>query len=138
MFQAKGNAPALALCGLPLVVKKTTTKTKLTEREDYDNQWATFLMIDPVTGFAPKKWQSNVGPVLVYRPEGLDLTADDMDVTNTFLNDLLDEFGDGDFDPKSWLNPQFFQEYIRDMKEDRNSGPMSQGSKLEGLTILNS
>jgi hypothetical protein len=92
-------------------------------------------MIDPVSGFAPASWQSYVGPVLVFRPGGLDLSADDMDVINTFLDRLLDMFGDGpEFNPRTWLNPDFFQRFVRDMKEERKNSEM--GSALEGLNIL--
>jgi hypothetical protein len=34
----KDNSPALALCGVPLVVKKVKPKKSLSERADYDNR----------------------------------------------------------------------------------------------------
>lgn len=103
-----GNSPALKLCGCPLIVKR------LADGSSGDNQWATWLMIDPISGFAPQEWQRNVGKTLVYRPGGLDLDIDDMSSINEFLGDLLDRYSDGPgFDPGSWLNPDKFQRYIR-------------------------
>ena len=109
-----GNSPALALCGLPLVVQKVEPGNRLSYQSDYDNHMATWLMIEPSSGFAPPEWQSYVGPVLVYRPGGLDFSSDDNDVTNEFLGNLLDKYGDGPgFDPMTWLNQSFFQEFVR-------------------------
>lgn len=109
-----GNSPALALCGLPLVVQKVEPVNSLFDRSDYDNHMATWLMIEPSSGFAPPEWQSYVGPVLVYRPGGLDFSSDDNNVTNEFLGALLDMYGDGPgFDPMTWLNQSFFQEFVR-------------------------
>lgn len=110
-----GNAPALALCDCPLVVKMVGERSG-------DNQWATWMMIDPVSGFAPPMWQTNVGQTLVYRPGGKDLGRDDMCSINEFLGDLLDHYGEKDFDPRSWLNPEWFCRYIR------SSGSYSIGS----------
>jgi len=43
-------------------------------------------------------------------------------------------FGEGpDFDPRTWLNPEFFQLFIRDMKEGRENS--QSGSALEDITI---
>ena len=41
-------------------------------------------MIDPSTGFAPPRWQSHVGPVVAWRPEG-GVLADDMCLLYDFL-----------------------------------------------------
>lgn len=109
-----GNCPALALCGVPFVVKKIESRTSLRERYHYDNQWATYMMIDPISGFAPPEWQSYVGSVLIYRPGGKHCGGDDVGVVNHFLNDILDKYPEGrSFDPMTWLNPRFFQKYAR-------------------------
>ena len=122
----RGNSPAMALCGLPLIVKQTTPRRRLQEPVDYDNQWATWLMIEPMSGLAPPKWQSYVGPVLVYRPNALDLSVDDMVVIHDFLYELMDCYGDGpDFEPQSELNPDSFHEHVSNFKDE-----------MKGLTIL--
>jgi len=131
-----GNCPAMALCGWPLMVQKTKPRKILVERGDYDNVWATWLMINPNNGFAPLKWQSYVGPVYVFRPNGsADVSCDDMDATNEFLSSLLDMYGgdEPDFDPRTWLNPDFFSRFINTLKSNREESNM--GSALEGLTL---
>uniref|UniRef100_A0A7S1YHI8 Uncharacterized protein n=1 Tax=Grammatophora oceanica TaxID=210454 RepID=A0A7S1YHI8_9STRA len=132
----RGNSPAMALCGLPLIVKKTTPRRRLGDQSDYDNQWATWLMIDPRSGFAPSEWQSYVGPVYVFRPSGSgDVSGDDMEVINDFLSSLLDAFGDGpDFNPQEMLNPVYFSEFVQQAKSHQEQSDMA--SALEGLTIL--
>lgn len=131
----RGNAPAMALCGLPLVVKKTTPRKRLGDRADYDNQWATWLMIEPNSGFAPAEWQSGVGPVLVYRPSGKIFSADDMDATNEFLSSLLDAYGDGpEFNPRTWINPDFFRNFVQQLRAGREVSNV--GSALKGLTLM--
>ena len=50
-------------------------------------------MTTPVTnrsGFAPSEWQSNIGPVVVWRPGDHSVSADDMSLFNDFLSALLD------------------------------------------------
>jgi hypothetical protein len=116
----------MALCGLPLTVKQTTPRRRLEEQRDYDNRWATRIMIDPVSGFAPPKWLSFVGPVLVYRPKGLDLSFHDMLVIHDFLSDLMNYYGDGpDFEPQTMLNLESFHEHVSLFKDE-----------MKGLTIL--
>ena len=135
MFQCdrRGNALVLALCGLPIMVKKVKPYVRLREREDYDNQWATWMMIDPRSGFAPPEWQSYVGPVLVYRPGGFEYSYDDVNVTNDFVSALFDQYPDGpDFDPSTWLNEEFFQKVIRCQKDNAEAN-----NRRWHLNILN-
>eukprot|EP00656_Telonema_subtile_P043623 TRINITY_DN49972_c0_g1_i1.p1 TRINITY_DN49972_c0_g1~~TRINITY_DN49972_c0_g1_i1.p1 ORF type:complete len:256 (-),score=67.09 TRINITY_DN49972_c0_g1_i1:31-798(-) len=83
--------------GVPLLVAKAQPYLKLRERRDFDNQWATWLMIEQSNGgFAPAEWQSYVGPVLVYREDEQAFNSDDMLIVNDYLSCLLDEFGDGE------------------------------------------
>ena len=108
-----GNSPVMNLVGVPLVVKKTKPYTDLSSWGATDNQKATYLMIEAASGFAPPQWQSNVGPVLVYRPGGLNLGYHDMWAIHSFLSKLLDRYGDGEmFDPATWLNSRKFQYII--------------------------
>jgi hypothetical protein len=67
----QGNSPVMALCGFPLIVRKTKPRSNtLRDQADYDNQWATWMKIDPNDGFSPPDCQSFVGPVYVYHPNG--------------------------------------------------------------------
>lgn len=124
----QGNAPALAMCGVPIVVEQTQHRgsRKLRERPDYDCQFATWLMIDPKSGFAPDKWQSWVGPVVVYRPGGLDFGSDDINVLTQWVSTLLDYYSEPGFDYTKWLTPKRFQKFKEDWIEDKreNISPM--------------
>lgn len=114
-----GNSRVMMHCGLNLMVQRVKPYIPLNERVDYDNQWATFLMINPNDGFAPMDWQSYVGPVLVYRPGGLDCNVDDMTVVNDYLNELLDVFADeGQKETRKWINKEFFQSFARRNQSD--------------------
>lgn len=107
-----GNVPVMKLCGLPLFVKKVKPYRYLSDFGAADNQRATYLMIEPHNGFAPHQWQNNVGPVLVYRPGGLDLSYHDMVCVNTYFFEILDEYSER-HDPMRWLNQDFFQRIAR-------------------------
>lgn len=61
---------------------------------DLDNQWATYLMIDPISGFAPPKWQARVGPVVVFRPDGTDISMKEVACMHGFIDQLLDDFSE--------------------------------------------
>ena len=101
------------MCGVPIVVEKTQHQgsRKLCEQSDYDCHLATWLMIEPQSGFAPAQWQSWVGPVLIYRPGGLDFGNDDIDVLTEWVSTLLDYYPEPDFDYTEWLTPGRFQQF---------------------------
>ena len=67
------------------------------------------MMIDPATGIAPPEWQNNVGPVVVWRERGHDVSLDDMTLLSRFISDLLDQYSekegvqpDRDITPSVW------------------------------------
>ena len=76
------------------------------------------MMIDSNSGFAPPKWQSNIGSVVVWRQNGLPISADDMCLLNDFLSRLLDLYPEleGEVDP---------DRYITHFKERAESGAES-------------
>lgn len=41
--------------------------------QSQNNYWCTYLMIDPVSGFAPMQW-SDLGPVLICRKDRMPIT----------------------------------------------------------------
>ena len=98
-------APISTLLGIPLRVACVKPRSQLLERVDYDNVWATWMMIDPVSGFAPLEWQSYVGPVVVWRPIGA-VSTHDMCLLNDFLNIMLDRYSEGDVIPRRDLTPK--------------------------------
>lgn len=113
----KGDSPVMALCGLPLAIKRVNAYKDLSRSGQWamDNQRATYLMINPMSGFAPYEWQTYVGPVLVYRPGGLDLNFYDMVCINTYFYEIIDSYAEepGTFNPMNWVNPAYFQRIVR-------------------------
>ena len=93
----------------PLRITRVAPRSKLTEREHYDNQWTTYMMIEPVSGLAPPPWQSSIGAVVAWRESGAPVSADDMCLFNDYLSNLLDRYSDArvdpgrDFTPAKWL-----------------------------------
>ena len=51
----------------------------------YDCHPATWLQIDPNTGWAPPVWQNWVGSTLLYRSDGADFTADDFSLAFEYV-----------------------------------------------------
>lgn len=63
---------------------------------DTDNQHATWLMIDPGSGFAPPAWQGGIGSVHVARPDRSPLTTEILAGIVDYVSDILDAFGERD------------------------------------------
>ena len=98
-------APVPALLGIPLHVTRVRPRSDLAGGADMDNQWATWMMIEPGSGFAPQRWQAGqAGPVVVWRPDGGGaVSSHDMALLNDFLSALLDRYSDGDVVPVSQI-----------------------------------
>ena len=83
-----------------------------------DNQWATYFVVDAVNGFAPPAWQAQVGPVVLFRPDGADLSIKEACCMQDFLDRLLDRFGD--VEPGGLLDqmtPQHFERFQTEFNE---------------------
>lgn len=78
--------------GYPLVMDVIIPH--LPRGQETDNQHATWLMIDPVTGFAPPAWQGGIGSVHVARPDRAPLTSDTLAAITDYVSDILDAFGE--------------------------------------------
>ena len=119
------SCPIAAKLGFPLRIAKVRPRTVLRSRPDYDNQWVTWMMIDLVSGFAPSQWQGNIGPVVVWREDGGDVSSDDMCLLNDYLDGLLDQYSEGpgsvvpdrDINPSVWST---FKMRAADSYEDIN------------------
>ncbi|KAF7316395.1 MYND-type domain-containing protein [Mycena indigotica] len=83
-----------------------------------DNQRATYLMINPVDGFAPPEWQMCVGTVTVMRQDGKPLTRESIETIWMYHDHLLDLFGEG-APPYSQMTRQKFEKYCERYKEER-------------------
>ena len=109
----EGNCQVMAMVEVPLMIVKTKPYADLSALGAADNVMATYLQINVEGGIAPPRWQSNVGPVLVYRPRAKDLAFYDMWAIHSFLSNLLDSYGEPSFNPSTCLNSKTFQHRIR-------------------------
>ncbi|KAJ7481653.1 hypothetical protein FB451DRAFT_133796 [Mycena latifolia] len=112
--------PVSAQVGLPLVIYRhlRADPSSMDRDPGLDNQRATFLMIDPESGFAPPEWQMCVGSVTVMRQDGKPLTRQSIETIWMYHNRLLDLFGDG-ATPRRMMTREGFINYCRNYKEDQ-------------------
>ena len=98
--------------GFPLIVRRPTIESArglLT-----DNQHATWLMIDPTTGFAPAEWQSGVGDVIVARADRQALETETLAAITDYISDILDAFGNGLRAAQKYYSRDRLDKYIAD------------------------
>jgi hypothetical protein len=100
--------PIFANMGHNIGIYRYFDFTKLERSADYDNRFATWMMIDPVSGFAPPDWQMQIGPVLVVRKDG-SVTLGDITILTDWLGGLLDQWGDGYVTRETVSKKQFTQ-----------------------------
>ncbi|KAJ7792957.1 hypothetical protein B0H14DRAFT_156741 [Mycena olivaceomarginata] len=84
-----------------------------------DNQRATFLMIDPRSGFAPPEWQQCVGSVTVMRKDGKPLTRQSIETIWMYHDRLLDLFGDDPAIAHRMMTSDGFKKYCAQYKRER-------------------
>ena len=70
-------------------------------------------MIDAATGFAPGRWQSHVGPVVVWRATFQPFSSDDFWLVQDFLTNLLDKYADSAVQLSRDVTPEAFQKSKR-------------------------
>eukprot|EP00928_Gymnodinium_smaydae_P038677 TRINITY_DN26627_c0_g1_i1.p1 TRINITY_DN26627_c0_g1~~TRINITY_DN26627_c0_g1_i1.p1 ORF type:complete len:279 (+),score=35.50 TRINITY_DN26627_c0_g1_i1:81-839(+) len=121
-------SPLSTVLGFPLRLSRVLPRSDLRERADWDNQWATWMMIDPKTGFAPDNWQSFVGPVVVWRSDG-QISSDDMCLLNDFLDGLLDKYSEGSVVPEKHLTPEAWTRAKEKILENKRLNPHMQQYK---------
>ena len=84
--------PITVRFGYPLVMKRTQLNLK--RSPDTDNQHATWLNIDPSTGWAPDTWQHSIGSVIVANPDMKPLKISTLGAITDYVSDILDDFGE--------------------------------------------
>ncbi|KAH8752794.1 hypothetical protein F5883DRAFT_506445 [Diaporthe sp. PMI_573] len=109
--------PVPRLIEVPLVFHRVGTQSA--NRADLDNQIATYLNIDPETGFAPPEWQSYVGTVLVARKDEKPLLPQHLEGVWMYCDYILDLFGEGEGAPTHLYNRQAFEEWWKDYYEEQ-------------------
>ncbi|KAJ6495263.1 hypothetical protein C8R45DRAFT_165522 [Mycena sanguinolenta] len=112
--------PVSAQVGLPIVMYRHLKEDPLDMDRDagLDNQKATYLMIDPISGFAPPEWQMCVGSVTVMRKDGKLLTHESIETIWMYHDRILDLFGDNGSAPRRMMTSQGFKEYCAGYKDD--------------------
>jgi hypothetical protein len=71
------------------------THSNLQRSPATDNQHATWLNINPNTGFAPDIWQHSIGNVIVANLDRSPLAGSRLAAITDYVSDILDEFGNG-------------------------------------------
>lgn len=100
-------SPVSRLIDIPLCVARVQAHKLIDNQADSDNQWATNFMIEPLSGIAPSHWQSQVGPVVIWRSDLEPFSADDARLVHSFISDLLERYPCDD--PLTYITPSIFQ-----------------------------
>ncbi len=103
------TSPVSKLIGIELCVAKVEPLYEVfSDRVQYDNQFITYLMIDPVCGIAPDRWQAYVGPAVVWRASWQPFSSDDAFLLHDFITTLLDKYSCGQVRPSRDITPAAF------------------------------
>jgi len=98
--------------GFPLIVQRPSPHPPRGQASN--NQHATWLMIDPTSGFAPSEWQGGIGTVIVARADMEPLDTSTLGAITDYVSDILDAFGDGLGRAQKYYNRQKLDEFIVD------------------------
>jgi len=106
-------SPISQRIGLPLHVTRWEPDRSLQTAEDLDSVWVGHLMMDPKTARIPYDWHRMPGPVIVWRADGGDFSADDLCLVVCYIDQLLPRYDDtaSPFDADKEVTPDAFQRY---------------------------
>lgn len=116
-----------AALGVPLNVVRLEPERDLRSTSDFDNDWLAHLMLDPKTGSVQSSWSIKPGPVVVWRADGGDLSADDVCLLVCFIDTLLPKYADKEnpIDVDEEVTPEMFQSFkAREMALDSYYAPL--------------
>lgn len=85
-----------------------------------DNQHATWLNIDPESGFAPPRWQGGIGSVVVANADGTLLDSETLSAIVDYVSVILDAFGDGEV-PRWKYNRKSLDKFLEQYLDMRNN-----------------
>jgi len=107
------SSPVSERIGLPLHITRWEPDRSLVSSSDFENIWAGHLMMDLATGRVPHEWHTMPGPLVVWRADGSDFSADDLCLVVCFVDELLQRFGDREapFDPDMEVTPEAFERF---------------------------
>ncbi len=98
--------------GFPLLVRRSEDVSA--GRPLGDNPHATWLMINPATGFAPAEWQRGVGNVIVARADREALETKTLGALTDYISDIMDAFEDGTGAAQKYYNRDRLDRFIED------------------------
>ncbi len=98
--------------GFPLLVQRQQEKS--VRGPLGDNPHATWLMIDPATGFAPAEWQSGLGNVVIARADGKALETATLGAITDYISDIMEAFENGVGAAQRYYNRERLDKYIAD------------------------
>lgn len=111
------------MCGIPLMMDWLNDKKS-------DNQFATYIMADPLTGFSPDEFQSKAGTIILFREDQIELSDEDLNYIWNYFAMLMnytiyEETGTDIVEYESWqgmvqhqcMNKKVWNNNIRAMKE---------------------
>ena len=96
---------------LPIVVIRHRPAGKPAEVR-FDNKPATWMMIEPISGFASQDWQSAVGTVTIARQDGKFFDVITCGILHEFNSLILDAFADSQADGHALMNPKSFERFF--------------------------
>ena len=110
-FDAASESPVMKLVGIPVCVFEL--------QRGRDNQWATYFMIDPVTGLAVTTGLQfgDMGPVLVLRRDRVPITVEQVCMLGDYFNRVIDEFG-GDDDRNIYKTKMTRKAFLRFLESE--------------------
>ncbi|KAJ3526579.1 hypothetical protein NMY22_g10109 [Coprinellus aureogranulatus] len=127
------TAPLPKRVGIPLIVyKQPRPPRERYQRERLDNQKTTYLMIDPVTGFAPAQWQQDIGTVTVIRADHKPLTLPEIETIWMYQDWILDLFGDGPERAHAQMTKEKFRAFFANWKVE----PSGNQAGLAGMYLM--
>ncbi|KAH7124433.1 hypothetical protein EDB81DRAFT_861075 [Dactylonectria macrodidyma] len=109
--------PVPGLIEVPLVLHHVGTQSA--NQADLDNEIATYLNINPDSGFAPPEWRSHVGTVVVARKDKKPLLPHHLEGVWMYCDHILDLFGEGEGAPRWLYNRQAFEKWWGDYCEEQ-------------------
>lgn len=90
-----------------------------------DNQAITYLMIDTDSGFAPPRWQSGIGTVIIARKDKKPLLPVHYEGFWIYTDLVLEHFGDGGKPGHMYSRAAFeewWTDYVDEQKENGRAG----------------
>ncbi|KLO09171.1 hypothetical protein SCHPADRAFT_858154 [Schizopora paradoxa] len=125
MFRGAGIlSPLSRLIGQPILIYRHLRDDahkyiNHPERQNYDNQAVTHMMIDPSTGYAAPRWQCGIGRVTIARQDKSPLTTLDLEKIWMYCDSVLDSFSDGHRPSLQSHNPAAFEEFAKKYDEEK-------------------